>query len=354
MSRIELPLAHSDLPRPLPPIEEVLSEAVVVDLPMTARFRGIERRESLLVRGPQGWAEFGAFPEYDDAEALSWWRAALEVGWTGLPAPQRLSVPVNATMPAVPAADVPRVLARYGDGIGAVKIKVAEKGQSLSDDDSRVAAVRAALPDAALRVDANAGWTPDEAVEALARLSRHGLEYAEQPSPGIEGLAEVRRRLRERGAALAIAADESVRRAEDPLAVARAEAADLLVVKAAPLGGVRRALTVVEQAGLPAVVSSALETSVGLRAGVALAAALPELPYACGLGTGALLAADVSRSPLLPQNGELPVEEVDVDPQLLERHCAAPERQRWWLSRATRLHGMLTAESAPHRQQQGR
>lgn len=348
MSRTEPSLAFSPLPHPLPRIEEVLAEAVVVDLPMTSRFRGLLRRESMLVRGPQGWAEFAAFPEYDDAEALAWWRSALEAGWIGLPAARRSSVPVNATVPAVPADRVPAVLARYGDGIGAVKIKVAEPGQSLAEDDARVAAVRAALPEAALRVDANAGWAPEEAVEALRRLARHGLEYAEQPSPGIAGLAQVRAALRELGEPLRIAADESVRRAEDPLAVARAEAADLIVVKAAPLGGVHRALAVVEQAGLPAVVSSALETSVGLRAGLALAAALPQLPFACGLGTAALLAADVCADPLLPRDGSLAVREAQPDPQLLARHRADPERQRWWRDRATRVHGLLERGAPEH------
>lgn len=343
------PLAFSPLPQPLPSLEEVLEQAAVVDLPMASRFRGLQRRESMLVRGPRGWAEFAAFPEYDDAEALAWWRCALEVGWLGLPAPRRTAVPVNATVPAVPSAEVPRVLARYGEGIAAVKIKVAERGQSLADDDARVAAVRAALPEAALRVDANAGWSPETAVEALSRLARHGLEYAEQPSPGIEGLARVRGELRGRGEPLLIAADESVRKAEDPLAVARAEAADLLVVKAAPLGGVRRALAVVEQAGLPAVVSSALETSVGLSAGLALAAALPELPYACGLGTAALLGRDVTEHPLLPRGGLLPVGAIEPDPELLVRHRAGPQRQKWWTDRARRVHRLLEQSAPPHR-----
>lgn len=347
MSRTD-PLAFSPLPQPLPSLEEVLEHAAVVDLPMTTRFRGLQRRESMLVRGPQGWAEFAAFPEYDDAEALAWWRSALEVGWLGLPAPLRTAVPVNATVPAVPAAEVPRVLARYGEGIAAVKIKVAERGQCLAEDDARVAAVRAAAPEAALRVDANAGWSPEEAVEALSRLARHGLEYAEQPSPGIQGLARVRAQLRERGEPLPIAADESVRKAEDPLAVARAEAADLIVVKAAPLGGVRRALAVVEQVGLPAVVSSALETSVGLRAGLALAAALPELPYACGLGTAALLGEDVTEDPLLPSAGALPVRPVDVSPELLARHRAGAQREQWWRERAGRVHGLLERAASQH------
>lgn len=347
MTSHPLPALPDHLPEPLPELAEVLDGAAVVRLPMTVRFRGIMAREALLLRGPHGWAEFGAFPEYADAEALAWWRAALEAGWTGLPAPRRREIPVNATVPAIPAADVAQLLRGYGDGIRAVKIKVAEPGQSLDDDDARVAAVRAALPEASVRVDANAGWSVPEAIEALVRLSRHELEYAEQPAEGIEGLARVREALRDRGLPVPIAADESVRKAEDPIAVARAGAADLIVVKAAPLGGVRRALAVVEQAGLPAVVSSAIDTSVGLSAGVALAAALPELPYACGLGTGALLAGDVTGEPLRPVDGVLPVRSVAPDPELLQRHRADPEREQWWRDRAARLHRMLTAQQEP-------
>jgi O-succinylbenzoate synthase len=230
-----------------------------------------------------------------------------------------------------------------------VKVKVAERGQSLADDVARVAAVRAALPDAALRVDANAAWSVEEAVAALTALAPYGLEYAEQPAPGVDGLAEVRSRLAEAGVRVPIAADESVRKAEDPLRVARAGAADLIVVKAAPLGGVRRALEIVREAGLPAVVSSALDTSVGLAAGVALAAALPELPYACGLGTGALFADDVVRPPLVARGGSLPVGPVtsgavEPDSDLLAKHAAPPERREWWLERLRRCYGVLVGD----------
>lgn len=332
----------------LPPVglEDVLDCADVVRLPLTVRFRGVTEREAVLIHGPAGWGEFAPFPEYDDAEALAWYRACLEAAWSGFPEPVRASVPVNATVPAVEAARVPKVLEGYGHGIEAVKVKVAEAGQTLEDDDARVAAVRAELPGAKIRVDANQGWTVPEAVEGLLRLARHDLEYAEQPAAGIDGLYAVREQLHSRGVPVPIAADESVRKAEDPIAVARAGAADLVVVKVAPLGGVRRALSVVEQAGLPAVVSSALDTSVGLRAGVALAAALPNLPYACGLGTGALLAEDVTAFPLRPVNGELRVDAFDPDsvhpdPVLLE----GPRRD-WWVDRVRRVHELMEHGSA--------
>ena len=327
---------------PLPGLDELLSGAHVVSLPMRVKFRGILQREALLLRGPLGWGEFCPFPEYDDAEASRWLTAAIEAGWAGFPAPLRDSIPVNATIPAVPARQVPEILARFGR-VDAVKVKVAERGQSLDDDAARVAAVREALPDAAIRVDANGGWDVPEAVTALRRLAAVGLEYAEQPVPEIAGLAEVRRQLRAAGVPVLIAADESVRKEDDPLKVARAGAADLIVVKVAPLGGVRRALQIVAQAGLPAVVSSALDTSVGIRAGLALAAALPELPYACGLGTVSLLAADVTQDPLVPDDGAITLRDVRPAPELLEAHAASPERREWWLDRLRRVHAVLAA-----------
>ena len=324
----------------VPPVEELLEAARIVTLPMRVKFRGILERETLLLRGPAGWGEFGAFPEYGDAEASRWLASAIEAGWHGFPEPLRTSIPVNATVPAVPAVQVPEILARFGR-VDAVKIKVAERGQSLDDDAARVAAVRAALPGAAIRVDANGGWDVSAAVEALTRLAGVDLEYAEQPVPDIDGLAEVRRQLRSRGVPVLIAADESVRKEDDPLKVARAGAADLIVVKVAPLGGVRRALDIVAQAGMPAVVSSALDTSVGIRAGLALAAALPELPYACGLGTVSLLAGDVTMDPLVADDGAIRLRDVVADEGLLEQYAASPERKEWWLARLRRAHAEL-------------
>lgn len=328
------------MPSSPPSLKEMLASAHVVSLPMRVKFRGIMERETLLLRGPVGWAEFCPFPEYDDAEASRWLAAAIEAGWQGFPAPVRSVIPVNATVPAVPAEQVPEVLARFGR-VDAVKIKVAERGQSLDDDAARVGAVRALLPEVAIRVDANGGWDVPGAVQALTRLAAVGLEYAEQPVPSIEGLAEVRRRLRDAGTPVLIAADESVRKESDPLRVARAGAADLLVVKAAPLGGVRRALHLVAQAGLPAVVSSALDTSVGIRAGLALAASLPELPYACGLGTVSLFTSDITLDPLVADDGAIRLRNVEADPGLLSRYAASPERRGWWLDRLRRVHASL-------------
>ncbi|HEY8699476.1 MAG TPA: o-succinylbenzoate synthase [Arthrobacter sp.] len=333
----------ADAPSPLtiPSLDELLAGAHVVSIPMRVRFRGIVERESLLLHGPLGWGEFCPFPEYADAEASRWLASAVEAAWHGFPAALRTSIPVNATVPAVSADRVPDVLARFGR-VDAVKVKVAEHGQTLDDDAARLDAVRAALPDAAVRVDANGGWDVAQAVQALTRLAAVGLEYAEQPVPTIEGLAEVRRRLSAAGTPVLIAADESVRKEEDPLKVARAGAADLIVVKVAPLGGVRRALDIVAQAGLPAVVSSALDTSVGIRAGLALAAALPELPYACGLGTVSLFASDITADPLVADDGAIRLRDVHADAGLLEQYAASAARRDWWLDRLRRVHTLLT------------
>ncbi|MET0813156.1 MAG: o-succinylbenzoate synthase [Microbacterium sp.] len=324
----------------LPPLSELLASARVVALPLATRFRGVDVREAVLFEGPEGWTEFSPFTEYDDTEASTWLAAAIDYGWMPQPPALRDLIPVNATVPAVAAASVPEVLARY-DGCRTAKVKVAELGQSLPDDVARVRAVREAMgAEGRIRVDANGGWNVDEAEHAIHALAEFDLEYVEQPCAAVDELADVRRRVKYMG--IPIAADESVRKAEDPLAVARAGAADLLVVKAQPLGGVRRALAIVAEAGLPAVVSSALDTSVGLSMGTALAAALPTLDYDCGLGTAALFTADVAEPPLVPVRGALPVGRVTPDD--LGRVEASPDRRAWWLDRVARCHALLAAE----------
>lgn len=321
----------------LPAPDELLDGAVVVSQPMHTRFRGTTVREAMLLRGPAGWAEFSPFLEYGPAESSRWLAAAIEAGWHGWPEPVRGQVPVNATVPAVEVADVGRVLDSFGE-VPAVKVKVAEAGhtdqQGVHQDVARVAEVRRLRPQAALRIDANQSWDHDTAVGALLRLAEYGLEYAEQPVAGIEGLVRLREALAAAGAEVRIAADESVRKETDPLAVARAGAADLVVVKVQPLGGVRRALGIVSATGLDAVVSSALDTSVGIAAGVALAASMPRLPHACGLGTVALFTEDVAQSPWIPDAGRLAVRDRPVPgAQTLIRLRAGEDRQRWWRQR---------------------
>lgn len=282
-------------------------------IPMTTRFRWIGERTGVLLEGPAGWGEFSPFPDYGPEVAARWLPCALEAATRGWPEPVRDSVPVNVTVPAVDAERAHSIVA--ASSCGTAKVKVAERGgASLAQDEERVEAVRAALgPGGSLRVDANAAWTVDEAERAIKTLARYELEYVEQPVTTLEEMAELRRRVE-----VPLAADESVRTAEDPLRVAGLEAADIVVLKVQPLGGVRHALAVAEAAGLPCVVSSALETSIGIAAGVALAAALPELPYACGLATVELLEGDVVADPLLPVEGRVAVRRPDVDRDRLE------------------------------------
>jgi O-succinylbenzoate synthase len=317
-----------------PPLDELLDAARVVSLPLVTRFRGITTREAVVFDAPRRATEFSPFVEYGDAEAAEWLRAAIEFGWSEQPAALRATIPVNATVPAVAAREVAGVLARF-PGCRTAKVKVAEPTQSRADDVERVRAVRDALgPEGRIRVDANGGWNVDEAEHALRELAPFDLEYVEQPCASVAELAELRSRIRWMG--VPIAADESVRKAEDPLAVARAGAADVLVVKAQPLGGVRRALSLLAETGLPVVVSSALDTSVGLSMGARLAAAVPSLAFDCGLGTAALLAADVTDEPLLPVDGSIEVRDVTLSPDLIARYAASPERTAWWRERIAR------------------
>jgi o-succinylbenzoate synthase len=285
-------------------------------IPMRTRFRGITVREGALIEGPAGWGEFSPFAEYGPRECARWLACALEAACTGWPEPVRDRVGVNVTVPAVGPDRAREIVA--GSGCRTAKVKVAEAGQAEADDIARVAAVRDAIgPAGRIRVDANGAWSVEQAARMLAALAPFGLEYAEQPCASLPELAELRRR-----AGVPLAADESIRRAEDPLAVRVAGAADIVVLKVQPLGGVRAALRVAAECGLPVVVSSAVESSVGLAAGVALAAALPELRYDCGLATMSLLAGDVTAEPLAAEAGTLP----------LRAAVPHPERMSAWES----------------------
>jgi o-succinylbenzoate synthase len=285
---------------------------------MRTRFRGITVREGALLRGPAGWGEFSPFAEYGPRESARWLASAIESATVPWPAPVRDRIPVNVTVPAVGPERAREIVAAAG--CVTAKVKVAERGQAASEDIERVAAVRDALgPDGRIRVDANGGWTVPEATRMLRQLGEYSLEYAEQPCATLDELAQLRRLVD-----IPVAADESIRRATDPLRVRTAGAADIVMVKVQPLGGVRQALRVARACGLPVVVSSAVDTSVGLAAGVALAAALPELPYACGLATMSLLAGDVTAEPLAENGGELPVRRPAVDLAELARWEADP------------------------------
>jgi O-succinylbenzoate synthase len=320
---------------------------LVYQIPLRTRFRGVTVRQGLVWRGAAGWAEWSPFLDYGPDEARIWLRAAMESADIGWPDPVRATVPVNCTIPAVDP-EVAYAMAG-GSGCTTAKVKVAEQGQGLADDLNRVEAVRHALgPTGQVRVDANGAWDVDAARAAIRQLARFDLEYVEQPCAHVDELAELRRRLARDGIGVLIAADESIRRSNDPYHVAELRAADVVVLKVQPLGGVRACLQIAERIGLPVVVSSALETSVGIRAGLALAAALPQLPYACGLNTVPLLTDDLVESSLVAVGGHLTVRDLVVDPLRLSSASAPSDVVKAWRTRLREVHramaGMQSGE----------
>ena len=288
-----------------PDFSELASKALVVSLPMKVRFRGLTEREALLFEGPNGWAEWSPFVEYEDEEARIWLDGALDQAFG--PKREVGTVNINATLPAVAPEEVAEILAGFKT-FDTVKIKVAEPGQTIADDLARVSMVRTLRPDVQIRIDANGGFSVEQALEVAERVGT--LDYFEQPCRTIGELAELRVKLR---GSVRVAADESVRKVADPMAVVHAGAADVLVLKAQPLGGVSNALRIANACGLPVTVSSALETSVGMRAGFALATALGG-NTAHGLGT----------------------ENFFANPEPFGQ-MASTERRNWWLERLERV-----------------
>jgi len=309
--------------------EQILATAKVLSIPMRTKFRGLTTREVLLFEGPNGWAEWSPFTEYEDEEASIWLKAAIEWAFGDIPKTDVKTIKVNATLPAV--KDVRAALAPFGK-FEVVKIKVAEAGQTLQDDLDRIHQVRERYPDARIRLDANGNWEIETALKIAKTIYQENipLEYLEQPVRTIAEMAELKLKLQEFN--IKIAADESVRKVSDPLAVAQANAADILVLKVAPLGGINNALHIAKEAGLPVVVSSALETSVGISMGAHLAALLNS-EYASGLATAALLTEDVTDSPLIPINGEIPVTRITPNKNALTKLQAPEDRTEWWMER---------------------
>ncbi|MGI8427439.1 MAG: o-succinylbenzoate synthase [Actinomycetota bacterium] len=275
-------------------------------IPLRVPFRGVAQREGVLIKGPEGWGEYSPFPGYSDGREDLCLEAALESACRPWPAPLRDAIPVHVTVPALAPDEAFKLV--IGSGCSSAKVKVAE-----GDDEGRVEAVRHALgPHGKISIDANAAWNLDEAALKIKILSRHGLEFVEQPVATIEEMAKLRRLVD-----VALAADEIASTPDQAARVAEHEAADVLVVKVQNYGGVREAVRAIGVSGLPAVVSSLIETSVGISAGVALAAALPELRFPCGLGTLGILAGDVSSDPLLPEAGYVSVRRPGVDHQVI-------------------------------------
>jgi o-succinylbenzoate synthase len=313
-------------------------DALTFVIPMIDGVGGGRPREGMLIEGPQGWGEFSPLGD-DDRQLLRWLTSATEAGTVGWPDPVRGRIPVAVTVPAV-APDRARKLAAGGR---AAEVVVAAPGGSLRDDVARVEAVRDAMgSDGAIRCTANGAWDVETAVSAIAALEKAAgeLEYVEQPCATNDELAQARRRVDVR-----IAVDVSLRHTDDALSVSLGRAADIVVLKCGPLGGVRRALRVAESCALPCVVSSSWESSVGLAGGLALAGALPELPFACGLGTVALLADDLvtgARS-LQPVDGHLPVAPMPPapDPKLVARFIQTdPDQVARWRNRLRRARSL--------------
>ncbi|WKG06584.1 o-succinylbenzoate synthase [Mycolicibacterium sp. HK-90] len=304
--------------------------APVFAIPTIDPVGGLTVREGMLIEGPQGWGEFSPLPH--DGAPARWLTAAIEPGTVGWPDPVRGRVPIAVTVPAVDAARAHRIATDSTCRTAAVEVGAGP----LAADIERVQAVRDALgPDGILRCDAKGRWDADSAVAAIVALDRAagGLEFVAQPCPTLDELAQVRRRVE-----VPIAAAESIRDAADPMNVRLGDAADFCVLASGPLGGARRALRVAEACGLPCAVASTLETTIGLASGLALAGALPQLPFACELGTRGLLAGDVvadSRS-LVVAGGYLPVAPMPPAPQreLLERYAVTePARLAAWRAR---------------------
>ena len=335
----------------------VLDGAVPFALPLSRRFRGIELREGMLVKGPHGWGEFAPFDDYTDAAASRWLDSAIEAAFGEWPAARRDSVPVNAIIPAVPSADAAGMArdAVLANGCTTIKVKVGDP--DLADDEARVASIRDVLDttlgrgNGRIRIDANGAWDVAHAVVALRRLGAYGLEYVEQPCRTLDDLREIRSRTE-----VPIAVDETVRTSDAPTRLRLRDVADVAVIKPAPVGGVRATLRLIEALDVPVVISGSLDSSVGLDVGIAAAAAAVELPHACGFGTGALLAADVTEYTRIPVDGALPVERVLPDlPSLLAARDRLPEdRAAWWRQRlaaawvagAGKRSGALVAASA--------
>ena len=311
-------------------IDQILASMQVVALPLKSKFRGITMREVALFQGPAGWGEFAPFLEYEDRESSTWLLSAIDAATNPAPMAHRGLVKVNATLPALNSAkEIEELLQSFAE-CDTVKIKV---GENLGEDILRVARVRALLPKVKLRLDVNGGWSVAEALIALYEIYEKvgPLEYVEQPCATLEELRLLKEKL---VIEIKITGDEVIRKAKDPFAIDLQGAVDVLMLKVAPLGGITRAREIGAHHKLPMVVSSALDSAVGISYGLQLAASLPSLDYACGLATGQLLSEDIAALPL--KNGELAVHSVSPDADLLAKYAVPVERLTWWKERTKR------------------
>jgi O-succinylbenzoate synthase len=313
-------------------LDDLLATLRVITLPTRTNFRGVTYREVALMQGPQGWGEFSPFLEYDDKECRPWLASAIEAATVARPTRYRDAIAVNGTIPELNDKKEIEELMRSYQGVKTFKVKV---GRNLNEDVARVARVFSNAPKAAIRVDVNGLWSVDEALTHLyAYYEEIGpLEYVEQPCATVEELRELKSKIK---IPLRIAADEAIRKAADPFAIDLTDAADLVMLKVQPLGGIQRSLEIAAHHGLPVVVSSALESAIGIEYGLDLAASISDLTHDCGLATGSLLASDVAAHEIV--DGKIALGQ--ISPQL-EGLDVAPDRFEWWKNRIMRVGALL-------------
>lgn len=316
----------------IPSVDEILERAHFISLPMRCTFRGINTRELVLIDGPAGWGEFAPFVEYEPQEAATWLKAGLESSWQGIPTPIRSRIPINATIPAVEPEEVAPLLARY-PGVKTVKVKVAEKGHSRADDYARIQAVRDCAPDIAIRIDANCGWTVEEALQAARALEP--LDYMEQPVATVQEMLALKKHLAAEKLMVRIAADEAIRRATDPLTVIKNHAAEVAVLKTAPLGGATATLEwirILKENNISVTIASALDSAVGMNIPLAVAGASPIETNPAGLGTGSLFVEDIAPArPII--NGSISTHAIEPEKERLQELKMSTSRQEWWINR---------------------
>jgi O-succinylbenzoate synthase len=299
---------------------------------MRTTFRSLDIRETALIKGESGWGEFAPFVEYSDQESLPWLESAIEAADKALSPALREAIPINATVPASnDEAEIEQILSWY-PGVDTVKIKV---GTGIKEDLERIQEVRKHLPKAKIRIDVNGSWSVKEAlsnISAIYEVTGDLLEYVEQPVASLDELKQLKEGM---SVDVKIAGDEVLRKAKDPFAISLDGAIDILMLKVSPLGGIKRAMDLAIHHKLPVVVSSALESAVGISHGLALAARVPNLDYACGLGTSALFNQDVSDIPII--SGAIKVKSYPIDIAQIERHELKGERLEWWRNRISRV-----------------
>jgi len=306
--------------------QQLLDSLRVIALPMKTNFRGISVREVALIKGSRGWGEFSPFLEYDDAEAAPWLASAIEGATTPKPQLYRSSVAINGTIPALNDPQDLKAIVNSFPGVNTFKIKV---GNNLVEDLARVNVIRQLRPNAKVRIDVNGLWSVAQAEEFLSSVGE--VEYVEQPCATLEELRELKART-----SVKIVGDEILRKASNPFEIDLSGAIDFLMLKVQPLGGIKRAHALAEHHKLPIVVSSALESAVGINYGLMLAASFEKMNFDCGLGTGSLLAADVAHLPIV--DGKIEISE--FEPQL-DGLDVAPERFEWWKNRIMRTAELL-------------